>query len=456
MGVLSGSELETELNVVQHRLYDGKKAVMTVFEGAGGSMMSFLINGFISMLEPRGVDYRHIDAKGLSDYIAYAPANGRIRVFDRAWYSDIIQNNDITEDAVDEIVSLERYLTDNGVILVKIFLDIDGKKISKFKDTYPVLPSKECGFLGDSDPDYERFSLKDRKTSELIERTDTHNAPWHIIEAGDYEKTLEAVGNAVLKHAEHYTQYSHNPSSPGILPVYPNPRENNDFSLSLSKSDYKKKLNKYQDKLSELQCRLALSDKSLVLAFEGWDAAGKGGSIKRVTGALNPRGYSVYPTPAPTAEEKANTYLWRFAKNIPEKGHIAIFDRSWYGRMMVEPIEGFCTEEEYSRSAEEINMFEKMLSERKCIVIKFWMDITKDVQLERFNDRMNDPMKRWKITDEDWRNREKWDTYEDYVNEMIEHTNSPDAPWYSVESTDKYYGRIKVLKTICDTLEKEL
>ncbi len=456
MGSLSGKESEAEINAVQHRLFDEKRAVSIVFEGAGGSMMSFLINGFISILEPRGVDYRHIDGGNLCDYIAMTPPNGRIRVFDRAWYSDAVCNRDEINGSVEKITEFERYLTDNGVILVKIFLDIDGKKISGFRDTYPVLPSEECGFLGDDDPDYERFSLENEKTSELIERTDTHNAPWHIIETGDYGETLNAVCNAVLDCLKGYASYAHVPSSPGILMPYPNPRENNDFSKSLCKSEYKKKLNKYQDKLSELQCKLALSDKSLVLVFEGWDAAGKGGSIKRVTGALNPRGYSVYPTPAPTAEEKANTYLWRFAKNIPEKGHIAIFDRSWYGRMMVEPIEGFCTENEYSRSAGEINMFERILTENGCIVIKFWMDITEDVQLDRFNDRMNDPMKRWKITDEDWRNREKWDTYEKYVNAMIEHTNTPDAPWYSVESADKHYGRIKVLKIVCETLENEL
>ena len=238
--------------------------------------------------------------------------------------------------------------------------------------------------------------------------------------------------------------------------MFPNPREKVDFSKTMTKDDYEKKLNKLQKKLAELQIKLANSEKSMVIVFEGWDAAGKGGCIKRVTQALNPRGYKVFPTPAPTAEEKSHTHLWRFSKNVPTPGKIAIFDRSWYGRMMVEPIEGFCTEAEYSRAAAEINLFESSVILNKTIILKFWVDITNEEQLKRFNDRAADPLKQWKLTDEDWRNREKWDVYEDYVNSMIKQTNTPKAPWIDIECVDKRYGRIKVLQTIVDTLKKEL
>jgi len=229
-----------------------------------------------------------------------------------------------------------------------------------------------------------------------------------------------------------------------------------DFSKTMDKDEYEKKLSKLQSKLGELQVKLARSDKAMVLVFEGWDAAGKGGIIKRVTQALNPRGYKTFPTPAPTPEEKAHTHLWRFAKNMPDPGRIAIFDRSWYGRMLVEPIEGFCTKEEYSRAAGEINLFESSLADSHVIFLKFWVDITKEEQLIRFNDRANDPMRQWKLTEEDWRNRDKWDTYEKYVNSMIKQTNTSYAPWIDIESVDKRYGRIKTLQTIVDCLKKEL
>ena len=170
----------------------------------------------------------------------------------------------------------------------------------------------------------------------------------------------------------------------------------------------------------------------------------------------NPRGYKTVPTPAPTQEEKSHSHLWRFTKNVPAPGHITIFDRSWYGRMMVEPIEGFCTEIEYSRAASEINLFEAAMGYSKIIVLKFWIDITKDVQLERFNERASNPMKQWKLTDEDWRNREKWNIYEKYVDSMIMQTNTPFAPWFDIENNDKKYGRIKVMQTIVDVLKKEL
>ena len=194
----------------------------------------------------------------------------------------------------------------------------------------------------------------------------------------------------------------------------------------------------------------------MVLCFEGWDAAGKGGAIKRLTSHMDPRGYKVCPTPAPNSVEKAHHYMWRFWNNVPKDGHVAIYDRTWYGRVMVERIEGFCTEDDWRRAYKEINDFEAHLIHSGAVVLKFWIDIDKDEQEKRFNERMINPAKQWKITDEDWRNREKWDQYEEAVNEMIAHTSTEAAPWIVVEGNSKYYARIKVLKTVVKALEAKI
>lgn len=211
-----------------------------------------------------------------------------------------------------------------------------------------------------------------------------------------------------------------------------------------------------QSKLSELHNRLYRRKIPVVIAYEGWDAAGKGGNIKRITGALDPRGFEVHPIASPLPNEKARHYLWRFWNRLPKTGHIAIFDRTWYGRVMVERLEGFCSENEWQRAYNEINEFEKELSDWGAVIIKFWVQIDKDTQLARFEERQNTPEKQWKITDEDWRNREKWDLYETAVNEMLKKTNTTYAPWHVLESNDKKYARIKALKIVIDAIEAAL
>ena len=203
---------------------------------------------------------------------------------------------------------------------------------------------------------------------------------------------------------------------------------------------------------SEIYCRRI----PVVLGFEGWDAAGKGGAIKRLTEPMDPRGYVVNPTAAPSDLEKSHHYLWRFWRNMPKAGHIAIFDRTWYGRVMVERIEGFCTKEEWQRAYREINEMEESLVHGGAIVLKFWLQIDKEEQKRRFDARMENPKKQWKITEEDWRNREKWDLYEEAVNEMIIRTSTSQAPWIIVEGNQKYYARIKVLETVAEALEERL
>ncbi|KAF5060363.1 Polyphosphate:AMP phosphotransferase [anaerobic digester metagenome] len=193
-----------------------------------------------------------------------------------------------------------------------------------------------------------------------------------------------------------------------------------------------------------------------IIVFEGWDAAGKGGAIQRLTAEMNPRGYEVVPVGVPTADEKEHHYLWRFYQKLPPAGHVRIFDRSWYGRVLVERIEGFCSTEEWKRAYKEINAFEEMLVDNGAVLVKIWLEIGKDEQLRRFEERDADPMKQWKITEDDWRNREKWDFYGRAVDEMLFRTSTKAAPWTIVESNDKYYSRVKTLQTIAQAMESKL
>jgi polyphosphate kinase 2 (PPK2 family) len=224
----------------------------------------------------------------------------------------------------------------------------------------------------------------------------------------------------------------------------------------MEKSEYDVLLVKYQVALFLLGYQVYLQQRPVIIVFEGWDAAGKGGAIRRVTEKLDPRGYVVYPIAAPKGDDATHHYLWRFWRRLPEAGQIAIFDRSWYGRVMVERIEGFCDEAAWKRAYREINYFERQLVDFGTIMFKFWLHVSSEEQLARFESRSVDEKRSWKLTDEDWRNREKWKLYEEAVNEMLLKTSTVSAPWTVIEGNDKLYARIKILKTIVDKLSHEL
>ncbi len=229
-----------------------------------------------------------------------------------------------------------------------------------------------------------------------------------------------------------------------------------DLSLSLDRKTYITELTRRQVQLRELCHEVYMQKRSVVIVFEGWDAAGKGGSIKRATEKMDPRGYVVYPITAPAGEDKTHHYLYRFWRRLPEGGQIALFDRSWYGRMLVERVEEFCTPAEWKRSFREINSFERQLRDAGVIVMKFWIHISRDEQLRRFEERQRVGYKAWKLTDEDWRNREKWSLYEQAVGDMLLKTSTLTAPWTIVEGNDKYWARVKALKTMVDVISREM
>jgi len=229
-----------------------------------------------------------------------------------------------------------------------------------------------------------------------------------------------------------------------------------DLSKALTRKEYKRQLVPYQVRLGQLGYQVYVQKRPVIIIYEGWDAGGKGGNIKRVTESLDPRGYVVHPIAAPAGEDKTHHYLWRFWRRLPEKGQIAIFDRSWYGRVMVERIEGFCAEEEWKRAFREINQFERMLVDFGTVLVKFWIHISPEEQLARFEARQDTAYKAWKLTDEDWRNRSKWDQYQEAVEDMLLKTSTITAPWTIVEGNNKYYARVKALKTIVETLQRDL
>jgi polyphosphate kinase 2 (PPK2 family) len=229
-----------------------------------------------------------------------------------------------------------------------------------------------------------------------------------------------------------------------------------DLSRALTKDEYVEQLIRHQVALGQLGYQVYVQKRPVIMVFEGWDAAGKGGNIKRITEKLDPRGYVVHSIAAPAGEDKTHHYLWRFWRRLPETGEIAIFDRSWYGRILVERVEGFATEVEWQRAYREINQFERQLVDFGTIIFKFWVQISAEEQLQRFESRANTPYKSWKLTAEDWRNRNKWDQYEAAVDEMLLKTSTVSAPWTIVEGNNKWWARIKTLHTVVDKLSHEL
>jgi polyphosphate kinase 2 (PPK2 family) len=229
-----------------------------------------------------------------------------------------------------------------------------------------------------------------------------------------------------------------------------------DLSLKLTPAKYEKEVARWQERLRELEFACYSARLPVIAAFEGWDAAGKGGAIRRLVGSLDPRGYTVIPIAAPKGDEATHHYLWRFWKRLPKAGHIAVFDRTWYGRVLVERVEGFCSEAEWRRAYHEISEFERSLTNGGTVLVKYWLQISPEVQLQRFQAREKDLAKHYKITDEDWRNREKWDLYRAAVDDMITQTSTTYAPWTVVEANDKSWARVRCLRTLVEAIEKGL
>lgn len=481
-GTESMEDMKRRLAVLSQKIRQHKIPVIAVLEGWGAAGKGTLIASLISDLDPRGYKvYGMTDATADENRYAWMrrywlrlPQYGQIAFFDGSWYQETIKSrmeDEVSEKEFDthvgEILDFERQLCDDGYVLVKLFLHISRKEQRR---RFDHLEEKKAtrwrvsqADLTQND-DYEGYC---HTYDAMLEKTDRPNAHWTVLEAWDedyvarraYETLIDALETALHgKEESAPAQWAANEAQPhkayAVLPIQPLCQA--DLSLSMNEQEYQKALKECHEKLSMLHNRLYLKKIPVVLAYEGWDAAGKGGNIHRLASGLDPRGYEVIPIAAPSLVEKEHPFLWRFWLNLPKDGHIAIFDRSWYGRVMVERIEGFCSEAQWRRAYDEINSFERQLYQWGAIVHKFWLHIDKEEQLKRFHERENTPEKQYKITDEDWRNREKWDAYEAAVDEMLQKTNTSFAPWTVVESNSKYFARIKVLKTVIRAIEERL
>lgn len=472
-------EAEEKLGLLQRECKDAGIPVILVFEGMGAAGKGVQINRLIQALDPRGFDVYACDRPTEDEqmrpflwrYWTKTPAKGRIAVFDRSWYRSVqvdrfdgLTREDKLGDAYQDILSFEKQLCDDGTVIMKFFLYID--KDEQKKRFKKLEGSKETSWRV-TEEDWNRNKDFDRylkMNEEMLEKTDTDYAPWVIIEAVDKDYAALKIVSTVMDRLEYELEHRRPEDEKTAQRQESKTRERFkngvlsgiDLSKSLTEEEYKTRLKKLQKRLAELHSELYRLRIPVVIGFEGWDAGGKGGAIKRLTSNLDPRGYRVNPTAAPNDIEKVHHYLWRFWNSVPKAGHIAIFDRTWYGRVMVERIEGFCSEVEWRRAYQEINEMESHMANAGAVVLKFWLHIDKDEQERRFRERQANPAKQWKITDEDWRNREKWDQYEEAVNEMLIRTSTTYAPWIVVEGNDKRYARVKVLQTVVDALEKKV
>lgn len=458
-----------QMLIKEHRI-----PVLVLVEGWGTSGKGSMIGQIIQNIDPRFFKVASMDPPTkeelrkpfLCRYFEKIPEAGKFMFLDSGWMDEVTRNYLLGEmddkvygQRIESIRRFERQLTDNGYLVMKFFCHISKKE-----------QKKRIEYLEDDVDTRWRVSDNDRWQnhhykqcqecySRYLEDTNFPAAPWYVVD-GSSKKWAELQTLELLTEGIEIALQNKSLAVPLLQNVFPLAKmpllSEVRLDKSITEEKYKEELSRLQKHLGELHNRLYRKRVPVVIVYEGWDAAGKGGNIKRITGALDPRGYEVHPIASPEPHEKARHYLWRFWTRLPKTGHIAIFDRSWYGRVMVERLEGFCSENDWKRAYNEMNEFEKELHDWGAVIIKFWVQIDKDTQLERFTLRQNTPEKQWKITDEDWRNRDKWEQYERAVNEMIQKTSTTYAPWHILESTDKKYARIKALKIVIEELEKVL
>jgi len=370
------------------------------------------------------------------------------------------------------IQAFERALADDGTLVLKFWMHLSREAQKSRLEALEADPEQAWRV---SAKDWAHWEIYDRfiDTAErTITATNTDYAPWHIVEGLDQNFRILTVAQIILNALESRLGLSNTSPAPELLidvdamqmddPLPSRPEglvtvlSALDMSPKLSKAAYGQKLSKQQGRIHLLQRKALQKGRSTIVVFEGPDAAGKGGVIRRIIPTLDARNYRVLQYGAPTDDEHAHHYLWRFWRHLSRSGRLTIFDRSWYGRVLVERVEGLASDNEWRRAFAEINDFEDQLIEHGTVLVKFWMHITPEQQLARFEDRKEKTYKRWKLTTEDWRNRSSWYDYEKAAHEMVKYTSTHVSPWELVPANDKKYARVTVLETLCDLLEKAL
>ncbi len=475
------SPLNDEWRDMQQRIKDSRRPVIILFEGMEASGKGDSIRQVVAPLDPRGFKVHLTQLHQTEEELLRPPlwrhwlpipGKGEIGVFDTAWYMPAIADrvngllgNRAWSERKEEIKQFERQLVDDGAILLKFWLHISQKEQKKRFRSMEKSSYEGWRISKEDWKAHKQFDRYVEVTDEILVETDTPYAPWTIVAATDrrhrrvhiMRTVTETLKRCLAEPPRFNVSIAAIPTSSEIKhPETSTILDRIDLSKTISREDYVKKLSELQDRLRELEFACYQQRKPVVIVYEGWDAAGKGGNIKRVTQKLDPRGYNVIPIAAPQGDEATHHYLWRFWRHIPKGGHFAIFDRSWYGRVMVERIEGFCKPEDWKRAFYEINEFERHLAHFGTVIVKFWIHLSKEEQWRRFEERKNTPHKQHKLTDEDFRNREKWDQYAAAINEMVERTSTNYAPWTIIEGDCKLWARIKALTTIIEAIEGQL
>lgn len=478
--------LREELLTVQMALRQADFPVVVVFAGVDGAGKSETVNKLHEWLDSRWLLTRAFSApsdeeRDRPEYWRYwlaLPPRGRIGLFMSAWYSapilDLVYGQGSVaefEERLTRIKAFEKTLADDGALILKFWMHLSQKEQKKRLRKLEENPLSQWRISERDWQNWKRYDQFIAAAERTILRTSTGLAPWKIVEGYDTRYRSVAVATALrdaiqfrLAEAERVdsNRGAAQPAASQLPPVAEiesapvTVLSSLDMSQSLSREEYAADLERYQAQINQLQRATHERGMSVILVFEGWDAAGKGGSIRRITAALDARDYQVIQVAAPTDEEAAQNYLWRFWRHIPRAGRVTIYDRSWYGRVLVERVEGFAGTREWQRAYAEINDFEAQLVERGIVLLKFWLHITPEEQLRRFQERERIAYKNWKLTDEDWRNRNRWHEYEVAVNDMVERTSTRREPWTLVEANDKRFARIKVLRTLCERLETAL
>ncbi len=475
------ASLREQLVQLQVRLKDSPFKILLLVAGVEGAGSGELINTLGGWFDPRGVETFALrepsdeerERPFLWRFWRSLPSYGRIGIYAGSWYTETLRaklkdsfSSRQLAPQLERIRHFEKLHADNGTLIIKIWLHLSkaeqGRRLRALaadrKTAWRVTPERR--------EHHRQYDSLDRLAKKIRDKTHNSHAPWTVIDATDPRARDLAVARRILARFEsHVRKLSRRKTSTGG----PSPAAFESLRASglrqlravpldqhLSAAEYEAKREKWLGRLHQLVTAAHDARRSLIFAFEGWDAAGKGGAIRRLVSAIDARDYRVIPIAKPTDEEKAHHYLWRFWRHIPRDGLTAVFDRSWHGRILVERLEGFAREDEWKRAYDEINDFEQQLVEHGSIVLKFWMHITRDEQLRRFRARERTPYKRHKINDEDWRNRRKWDAYEVAVGDMLALTDTVAAPWHIVPANNKRYARLDILRTACRQIESAL